>query len=416
MRLWMYFVMLMMTPAVLANSVQPGNPLTLNQAILLVLDRNPQLRAAAFDNRAAAARVRSAILSPALRATLTLENFAGSGPYTGSNLLESTLSLSKIFETGNKSDLRSDQAKAHALLLQNEQDAQQLDLLSETTKRFIHVVTDQARLAIAIDSLKLAEQTLAIVQRRVQAGRTPDAELRRAENFVARKQLELEHAEHELATTRLKLTTLWGETQVTFSLAQADLFVISLVQPFEQLASLLQNNPDLARFATHRRLSQTRIQLAQAKASSDIEFTAGLRHFHSSNDTGFVMSLSMPFASAARAQPQVDEAEALSQRDPQLQEQQRLNLYTTLFEVHQEIRHAIEAVRTLNNIIIPNGENALKEYKKGYTAGRYSFMELTESQNSLLAARLEAVMVASKYHSLRAEIDRLIGASTILSR
>lgn len=409
MRQWIICFLFVSSP-VFGVDEQTHNKLSLDQAMINVLERNPSLRASDYEAKAAAARIRAAKLSPAFYTSIEFENFSGSNQYKGGDKLESTLSLSKVLEFGDKAALREGLAQSKASLLRNEQDAKRLDLMAETTKRFIHVITDQERLVIAKDSLKLAKQTLKIVKRRVQAGRTPDAELRRAKIVLARKYLELEHAEHELATTRLKLVTLWGSMQVTFGMAVANLFNVEQAVPFDGLAQLLERNPDLVRFATEKRLAQTRIQLAQAKRQSNIEVSAGVRHFNATDDTGFVLSLSMPFGSSSRAAPLVEEAEMLKLREPHIYEQRRLNLHATLFEVHQEIKHAIEAVTTLRKTIIPHAQYALREYEKGYAVGRYSFLELTEAQNALLNSRLEVVMAATKYHRLRAEIDRLTGA------
>lgn len=410
MRKWIICFLFVSSPVAFGVEEQTNHKLTLDQAIINVLERNPLLRASDYEAKAAAARIRAAKLSPAFYTSIEFENFGGSGKYHSGDNLESTLSLSKVLELGDKAALRGDLAQNKASLLRNEQDAKRLDLMAETTKRFIHVITDQERLVIAKDSLKLAKQTLKVVKRRVQAGRTPNAELRRAKIALARKQLELEHAEHELATTRLKLITLWGAIRVTFATVEANLYAIKSATPFEVLTQLLERNPDLVRFATEKRLAQTRIELAQAKRQSDIKVSAGVRHFNATDDTGFVLSLSAPFGSSSRAEPLVEEAKMLNLRDPHLYEQRRLTLYATLFEVHQEIKHAIEAVTTLRKTIIPHAEHALREYKKGYELGRYSFLELTEAQNVLLSSRLEAVMAATNYHRYRTEIDRLTGA------
>lgn len=410
MRKWIICFLFVSSPVAFGVEEQTHNKLTLDQAIINVLEHSPLLRASDYEAKAAAARIRAAKLSPVFYTSIEFENFGGSGKYGGGDTLESTLSLSKVLELGDKAALRGNLAQNKALLLHNEQDAKRLDLMAETTKRFIHVITDQERLTIAKDSLKLAKQTLKIVERRVQAGRTPNADLRWAKVALARKQLELEHAEHELATTRLKLVTLWGETQVSFSTAEANLFGIEQATPFEMLAQLLERNPDLVRFATAKRLSQARIQLAQAKRQSDIEVRAGVRHFNVLDETALVLSLSLPLGTSSRAEPLVDEAENLSLRDPHVYEQRRLALHATLFEVHQEIKHAVEAVTTLRKTILPHAELAVRDYEKGYAVGRYSFLELTEAQSALLNSRLEAVMAAANYHRYRAEIDRLTGA------
>lgn len=402
--------MLLVPASVCADSAQIQNILTLDQAIANVLQHNPSLRASGYESEAAAARIRMERISPAFKAALDLENFGGSGIRSGTGAMESTLSLSKVLELGNKAELRGNVAQQKALLLRNEQDAQRLDLLAETTRRYIHVVTDQERLNIAKESLVIAERTQKMVKRRVDAGKSATAELHKVKINVARKTLELEHAEHELASSRVKLAIMWGTTQPAFSNAIANLFNIEPADSFDQLASLLQRNPDLVRFATEERLSYSRLQLSGSSRKPDIEVIGGLRHFNFTDDTGLVFSLKIPLGTSSRAAPGLEEAELIRQRQPHLLEQRKLELYATLFEVYQEIGHAVDAVTTLRKTIIPQATSVLKDYEKGYAAGRYSFLELNEAQNSLIESRLEAIMAAADYHRYQIELDRLTGA------
>jgi cobalt-zinc-cadmium efflux system outer membrane protein len=146
--------------------------LTLDAALLAVLENNPVLLAGDYQARAAAARIRQAQQSTSVQVKLELENFAGSGDFSGDDLLETTLSLGKVLELGNKADLRGEVAHNEAALLENERDAERLDLLAEATRRFIHVVVDQERLKIARDKLPVAERTAVIVDDGVIPNRT----------------------------------------------------------------------------------------------------------------------------------------------------------------------------------------------------------------------------------------------------
>jgi cobalt-zinc-cadmium efflux system outer membrane protein len=410
MRQWFICVLLIPCTVAFAADKEAGKILTLNQAVINVLEHNPMLRAADFEAKAAAARIRSARIKPAFRTSVEFENFGGSGVISGSDNLEITLSLSKVLELGDKARLRGDVAANKAMILRNEQDAKRLDLLVEATKRFVQVVADQERLALAEDSLALAKRISAVAGLRANAGKSANTELSYVRIALAKRELELEHARHVLASSRLKLVTLWGERQADFTFAKADLFEIEAPAPFESLVQLLERNPDLVRFATEKRLAETRIQLARSRRKADIEIAGGLRHFNLTDDTGLVVSLDIPLGSRSRAVPKVEEAEQLSLRNPYDLEQRHLELHATLFEVHQEISHAIDAVSTYRETIIPLSESALKDYDKGYSAGRYSLLELFVAQRTLLDSRLEAVMSAADYHRYRIEIDRLTGA------
>lgn len=391
------------------------NILTLEQAIINVLERSPQLKAADYEAKAAAERIRTATQSPAYHGSIELENFAGSGIHSGSDALETTLSLSKVLEAGDKARLRGDLSHNKALLLRNEQDASRLDLLAETAKRFIEIVSEQQRLLNAGEVVELAQHTKQVVEKRITAGKSPAAELQRARITLSRAELKREQTKHELDNARLKLAILWGEmplseSQISFSHAEANLFKLEPLKPFETLAALLERNPDLVRYATEKRLAQSRSLLARSAGQSDIEISGGLRHFNATDDTALVLSLSVPFGSSSRAVSSIKEAEMMASRDPYVYQQQRLKLHATLYELHHQARQASSTVTALREAIIPQAEQALKDYEKAYSAGRYSFLELTEAQQLLLDLKLEALITASDYHRYLIEIDRLTGA------
>jgi cobalt-zinc-cadmium efflux system outer membrane protein len=410
MRPWIAFVLLVSLSTAFATGLHADDSLTLDQAIVYVLERSPLLKSADYQAQAAAARIRTARLTPAFRTSLEFENFGGSGIVSGTDQLETTLSLSKVLELGDKADLRGDVAQEEAMLLRNQQDAERLDLLAETTRRFLQVIVDQERLSIAQESIALAQHTHDEVELRVRAGKSPDVELRRMKIALARQELKLHHARHVLKTSQVKLSTLWGTAKADFTRAEADLFEIEQPIPFETLAQLLERNPDLVQFATEKRLADTRIQLARSRNRADIRIAGGLRHYNFSDDTGLVMSLNIPLGNRSRAAPRIEEAEQGSLRNPHDLEQRRLELHASLYETHQELVHAIDSIVTLHDDIIPLAESSLRDYEKGYLAGRYSLLELNVAQRTLLDSKLEYVLAAADYHRYRIEIDRLTGA------
>jgi cobalt-zinc-cadmium efflux system outer membrane protein len=410
MRIWiaLTFGILGFCSNIAAESLQ-RDTLTLDEALVAVLENNPMLLAGDYQAQAAAARIRQAQQSTPVQVKLELENFAGSGQFSGDDLLEATLSLGKVLELGNKAGLRGEIARNEATLLGNEKDAERLDLLAEAARRFIHVVVDQERLKIARDKLVLAKRTAAIVGERVSVGKSPDTERRRVRIAVARAEMELEHAEHELATSRLKLATQWGHTEANFSSAKASLSALDPVGSFEELAQLLERNPDLTRYASEQRLAESRLRLAQSRRKMNVEFSGGIRYFNITDDSALVLSASIPLGSASRATPGIESARLLSDQHPLLYQQRQLKLHASLYEIYQELAHAFSASRTLREQVVPEAELALRDYEKGYRSGRYSLLELSDAQKTLLDARLESVMTAADFHNYRIEIERLTG-------
>lgn len=389
-----------------ATAAQP--PLTLAEAIASVLEHNPRLRSADFDNRAAAARIRQQSQQVPWSVGVETENLGNQGL----SRLQSTLSVGRVLELGDKPRLRGAVAEAQAQRLLDEQAVERLDLLTEAAGYFLDIAHAQEWRSLAEERVALKQRTLRVVNRRFGLGKAPNAELGRARIELARAELAREEIDHLVNTARRRLAALWGEATPAFSAVQTDLYLLQPLPDEATLEGWLERNPSLTRFATQRRLADARLRLAGASRRPDLELRGGVRHVNESDDVGLLLSLNLPLGSARRAEPLLAEARALGEREPLLEEERRLALRTTLFVLVRELSHAREVVEALRGRIIPDAREVLDDTQRGYAAGRYSLLELIQAEESLLGARREALGAAVDYQRARAEIDRLT-ASTL---
>ena len=146
-------------------------PLTLRQALSAALQGNPQLRTFAFQLRAGDARTRQAALRPAPALSVDMENFAGSGAVRSLDAAEATFALSQVIELGGKRAARIGAAQAGRAAIDIEQQAVQLDVLAEVTRRFIAVAQRQQRVQLARTAAEFAGKTVAASERRVNAAK-----------------------------------------------------------------------------------------------------------------------------------------------------------------------------------------------------------------------------------------------------
>jgi len=390
------------------STAQDG--LRLEQAIIRVLENNPELKIADYEAQAMAARMRQALQAPADRIGLTLENFAGTGATVAVRSIDATLSLSRTLELGNKAALRGDVVQAETLLTRTRQDIDRLHLIAETVQQFLQVAADQERLHLTEEAIDLTRLTESAVETRIRAGRTAEVERQRIVIDLANRGLELEHRRHELENSRVRLATFWTERQPDYGRVDADIFNLDELPDFDDLVNLLDRNPELTSHVRSEDLARARLRLIQGRQRPDVDVAAGVRYLGSSNDFAFMLSASIPLGSNARARPGIDEAEALSQLEPLRWQQRNQELYATLFQVYQEITHAREAVITLRERIIPATEKMLTEYDEGYRAGRYSLLEFLQIQQLLQQGRSRLLEMAINFHSYRIELDRLTGA------
>lgn len=392
---------------------EPSGELTLQQAITAAMARNPELSASEFDLRAADAQVTQAGLRPNPELAVEFENFGGGGAASGADTLETTLRLGQVLELGGKRARRIDVARAGLDVTTIERQAQQLDLLADVSRRFIDVVAAQESLALADESVRLAERTLSAISTRVDAARSPEAERRRAVIALTRARLDAQRAETALKAARNGLAATWGSSAPAFQSARANLFRLQDVGRWDELLNRLQQSPDFLRFASAARLREAELRLAQAEIRPDLRVEAGLRRFEETNDQAFVAGFSLPLPVWNRNQGAIREAEI---RRGQVRVAERaawVRAQAILSALYAAVRSAGEAVRTLREQALPQAEAALELTQSGYERGRFSYLELAAAQQDLLDVQRDAIAFAADAQHLVVEIERLTNAPLV---
>ena len=392
--------------------------MTLDDAIAAALARNPELQSFTFRLRAADARIQRATLRPAPEVGIEVENFAGSGERKGLDAAETTLALSQVIELGGKRGARMDAAQAGSGLLSIERQAAQLDVLGEVSRRFITVAERQALLQLARSAMDLAQKTVDAAKRRVQAAKAPHVELDRAQIALSRARLDEREVAFRLEGARQSLAATWGESRAVlnrrpFEGVRADLFELPQVGDFTTLMDRLAANPDFLRFTSETRLRDAELRLAATQRRPNVTLGGGVRRFENSGDTALVASLSLPLFAGRRASAFVAEAQANRELLDSERAAAMINAQAQLFELYQELRHAVLEAQTLKTETQPRMAEALEETQYAFDRGRYSYLELVDAQREYLDVQRSLIEAAAEAHTLRAEIERLTNAPLI---
>ena len=147
-------------------------------------------------------------LAPSPELNFVLEDVLGTDKYKGVDSTQTTISIAWVIERGVR-QRRIDATRAGSSLLSVEADIRQLAAAAETARRYLISLANQARMVNANKTVQLAEETIAAVKKRVKAGKTPEAELSRAQAELARRKLEREDIEHELESAGRRLAAQW---------------------------------------------------------------------------------------------------------------------------------------------------------------------------------------------------------------
>jgi len=394
-----------------AVAAPPGEPsdgaLTLAQAIEATIARNPDLQASAFELKAADARITQAALRPNPEISLEVDGLAARGIAASPDERQATLGLSQVLELGDKRGRRIAVAGAERDVATTEQQAQQLDALAEVVRRFIDVVAAQERASLAAQTASLTERTTKTIAARVAAARIPQAELSRAQIAVTRARADERQAESVLRGARRVLVAMWGDTDVSFKFARADLLQLEPLAPLESLQERMDRNPDLVRFASETRLREAELRLAQSQARPNLTVGVGLRRFQATGDVGFTAGISAALPLFDRNQGAIAEARVRRQQTDSQEKATRIRLQAQLFALYQQLLASRDLLNTLQSEALPQARAALDQTQFGYDRGRFSYLELGVVQQELVSLRAAVIDAAADYHRLTAEIERL---------
>lgn len=392
-----------------ANAV--ANQLSLEAAVDRALASNPSLSSLQFDERALAAESRQAGLIPNPELTISAEDAFGTGQRQALDDLQTTLSLSQVLERGLRVR-RVAVADARYDAFGTEQRAVRLDVAAETARRFVEVLGLQAKLALANEAVGLAEAAESAANDRVRSAKAPDAEVLRARADLARARLVAEDAEHELLTSRRRLSAQWGETGMVDALeAAGDLLALPDTAPLDQLEQRVGENPDLLRFNSLQDIRLAELRLQQQRTKPSWTVSAGVRHFARSDDVAGVASLTIPLSFRDRNSGNIAASEARVSQVETDRNAANVQIRTQLFAWLQELRHAHHVVETLQASVIPDSQRALEATRRAYQRGRYGYRELQLARSDVLAAREQLIEAATNAHRFAIEIDRLVGGS-----
>lgn len=400
-------------PAATANAphpvAEPRLRLTLEDALALALSRSPDLAVYSWDVRSADAKRLQASLRPNPEFSVAVEDFLGTGVYSGGRQAQTTLRLSQLIELGGKRSARMDVAAMFRGRAEADYDLKRVEVLSDVAEKFLHVVADQQELDLARDTVKLAEDSLRAARRRVQAGKASAVEESKARVEVWRSRVTEEHAEHELKAASRRLAATWGSTEPVFQAAAADLFARKPLPPYESLADRIAGSPEIARWATEEKLREAEVRLADSKRVPDLDVQGGVRRLEGPREQGFVMQLSVPLPLFHRNQGESADTRAARGKTAAERAAAEVRLRTVLYGLYQELQHAVTQLDILEREVLPEAERSLALTREGFTQGTFSQIEMVDARRTFVAVRGEFISAAAAYHRNVLEIERLTG-------
>jgi cobalt-zinc-cadmium efflux system outer membrane protein len=387
--------------------------LTLEQAITLSIEKNPELASASWEVRAREARIRQAGTLPNPELEFSIDNFGGNKDLRGVNGAEYTMAITQLIELGGKRSKRAYAAGLERDLAGWDYEAKKRDLLNEVTKSFIDVIAEQERLKVTDELYRLAEQSLNTVSARVQAGKVSPIEEIRASAELSKTMIELERAKRSLDAARKKLSTVLGSPVPFFEKAAGQLDLDPDIPTSEQLAQNINKNPDVARWSIEVEQRRSALNLERANRIPDPSVSIGVKRFRETETSALVAGISFPLPLFNRNTGAVAEAESRLAKAEEEQKAALLKTHTAATEAYLALSNASVEAAALKNSVLPALQAAFDAVQEGYKYGKFSYLDLLDAQRSLSESRKQFIESLAAYRKAYADVERLTAGGAI---
>ena len=360
----------------------------------------PRLAEAAAGVRQAEGLARQAGARPNPTVGMELENFSGSGVYSGANNAETTFSLSQPLEVGGKRGARVAAGRAaldaaRARLVQSK-----ADFAFALADAYAQAEAAERRVALAEEAVTLSDETLRASRALVDAGKEAELRTLQAQAALTGARASLEEARAERTGAFSRLTALVGSTTPYTSLSDSLLTNPKVTSQPGDIDAL--STPAVLAAEADREAAARRVRIERTRAVPDVTVSAGVRRFSGDDSTALVAGVSLPIpvfdqnrGNITAAQGELQAAEA------------RLN--AARFDAEADIhtaRFQLGAAQSRADAAGQGETSAAEAFRLtriAYESGKAPLVELINARRSLAEVRDQTIQ--AQLARVRAEAD-----------
>jgi cobalt-zinc-cadmium efflux system outer membrane protein len=390
---------------------QPSDTLTLARTQTL-LRQHPSLIAAAMEIEARKRQVAQAgmLSNPSL--SIEAENFAGTGPLSGVQGLETTTRLEQTVELGGKRFVRREQAKAETRIAESERSIREAELSVELWEAYSEALRLQERLFfLEMDTVFLGE-VVKVAQRRTQAGGGGVAE-------EGKLWLSLSKARIEAAKARTELDIAFQRLALLLSLPQPDFGAVrepnlGLIPEWDSVIAALEMHPQLIHWKSERELRALSLRSARAQNMPDLSVNAGVRHSNAGvGNWGIVGGVSVPLPVWNRNKGAIAGSETRIRSSELSAEATRRELTVEAFRLWSELRFKSQEIASLHNELLPQAVQVRDATRSAYSQGRIGVLELLDGHRTWLDLNEHYIALRAEHRLDVAKLEALMSASNL---
>lgn len=207
-----------------------------------------------------------------------------------------------------------------------------------------------------------------------------------------------------------------GDTTAKFASVSGRLDAIGKPQSFQAVIAAIDANPQLVRWTAVYAQRNAELLLARLRPYPDVRVAAGWRHYNDTNDDAVRLTLSVPIPVFDQNQGNILSAQESLAKTRAEREANRNTLIVLAGRTYDALQGSLRELEVLRGSALPKSRQAADAISEGYGQGRYTLLEVLDSQASVTQARLREQEALQNFHVAVATIEGLVGNPFSLAR
>ncbi|MEZ4654996.1 MAG: TolC family protein [Candidatus Eisenbacteria bacterium] len=284
------------------------------------------------------------------------------------------------------------------------------EVLEQNTRAFVDLLAAQQHLTLADELVEVAEEALASIARRVEAGATSPVEQSRAQVELEISRIERTRIAQMLATRRSVLASIWGDDAPRFGEALGDLESVPEVSSLEDLQHRVSEGPAIVRWSAERKRRESELAWQRSQGTPNLSMGAGVRYLRESEDTALIVELGLPLPIFDRNRDAVRAAALRLDRLDGERSAAVAELQSEVSEAYGALRTAADEAEALRSRAIPPAEVAFQAAREASLRGAMRFTDVLDTERMLFELRGRYYDALADLHTAHANLERILGA------
>tara|TARA_R110002110_G_scaffold415856_1_gene658370 strand:- start:8143 stop:9417 length:1275 start_codon:yes stop_codon:yes gene_type:complete len=384
---------------------------TLFPVFQVALENNPNVKVAINSILAAKGNFTQSGLRLNPNAFIEIENFGGNDNLSGFDSAELTFGIEQEIEIAGKRSYRRDVARYGLEITQQKAFSNILVILANVHQSYVEFVISQERLSLAQRRMALSDKTHEAVKNRVSAAAASEIQHTKVDIEQKIAAIEKNKAIEGLISARAQLESLLSTSPDLITINKAILSVPLNLPNKDELIAALDYLPQLKMTKLKKLQAKSNVELAKSFRIPNPTIGGGVRRFKESNNNAFIATFSMPIPIFNRNQGDIARAQAEYLIASSEIKSEYLALKEAAEKIYEKMISASSEIGSYREFIIPSAQKAYNQATEGYKSGRFSFLELLDSQRTLYEIQESHLNSLLKFHQAKAQVDFLLGVN-----